>query len=48
MLVDEQHGIPGKIYIKNITPSAIGDWTDGELIKAITLGVNKKGELFLL
>lgn len=44
MLVDEEHGIPGKVYMKNITPAAIGDWTDGELIRAITMGVNKKGE----
>jgi hypothetical protein len=36
--------IPGIIYAKNITPSGIGDWTDGELFRAITTGVNKKGE----
>ena len=37
-------GIPGNVYAKNITPAAIGDWTDGELIRAITQGVNKKGK----
>jgi mono/diheme cytochrome c family protein len=34
-------GIPGNVYAKNITPAAIGSWTDGELIRAITQGVNK-------
>ncbi len=34
-------GFPGVIYAKNITPAAIGKWTDGELIRAITQGVNK-------
>jgi mono/diheme cytochrome c family protein len=29
---------------KNITPAAIGTWTDGELIRAFTVGVNKDGE----
>lgn len=36
--------VPGVIYAKNITPAGIGDWTDGELLRAITAGVNKKGE----
>jgi hypothetical protein len=40
----ENLGLPGSIYAKNITPAGIGDWTDGELIRAITCGVNKKGE----
>ncbi len=34
-------GFPGTIYAKNITPAGIGSWTDGELIRAITQGVNK-------
>lgn len=29
---------------RNITPAAIGSWTDGELIRAFTAGVNKDGE----
>ncbi len=37
-------GFPGNVYAKNITPAAIGTWTDGELIRAITQGVNKDGE----
>jgi hypothetical protein len=35
--------IPGVIYAKNITPAAVGNWTDGELIRAITQGVEKDG-----
>ncbi len=37
-------GMPGNYYASNITPSGIGDWTDGELLRAITAGVNKKGK----
>lgn len=36
-------GVPGVLYAKNITPSGIGDWSDGELIRAITTGVSKDG-----
>ena len=32
------------IYAKNITPAAIGNWTDGELYRLITAGVNKNNE----
>lgn len=38
---DENMGMPGKIYSKNITPAGLENWTDGELIRAITCGVNK-------
>ena len=37
-------GFPGTIYSKNITPAGLGDWTDGEIIRAITTGVNKHNE----
>lgn len=37
-------GLPGDIYGRNITPAALGDWSDGELKRAIVSGVNKKGE----
>jgi mono/diheme cytochrome c family protein len=43
-LFDESLGFPGSFYSKNITPAAIGNWTDGELFRAITSGVNKDGE----
>jgi mono/diheme cytochrome c family protein len=32
------------VYSKNITPAGVGTWTDGELIRAFTTGVNKNGE----
>jgi mono/diheme cytochrome c family protein len=32
------------LYSKNITPAAIGHWSDGELIRAFTEGVTKDGE----
>lgn len=37
-------GFPGVFYSRNITPFGIGDWTDGELYRAITTGVTKSGE----
>jgi hypothetical protein len=43
----EEEGIPGVLYVRNITPAkktGIGNWTDGELMRAITNGVNKDGE----
>ena len=30
-------------YVKNITPSGIGRYTDGELYRVITTGVTKEG-----
>jgi len=39
--------IPGTLYAKNITPdpeTGIGTWTDDELLRAITQGINKKGD----
>ncbi|CAN5811868.1 hypothetical protein BH11BAC3_BH11BAC3_05850 [soil metagenome] len=39
--------IPGTLYAKNITPdkeTGIGDWTDDEIIRAVTQGINKKGD----
>lgn len=37
---EETAGVPGDVYAKNITPAGIGNWTDGELIRAITTGVS--------
>ena len=34
---------PFVMYSKNITPGGVGDWTDGELIRAITTGVSRDG-----
>lgn len=34
---------PGAVYAKNITPAGIGSWTDGELLRAVTVGVSRDG-----
>ena len=36
-------GFPGLVYSKNITPYSLGNWTDGEIFRAITTGVSKDG-----
>lgn len=36
-------GFPGIFYSKNITPQNLGDWTDGEIYRTITTGVDKNG-----
>jgi mono/diheme cytochrome c family protein len=38
---DQKMGFPGVYYASNITPAGIGDWTDGEIFRAITSGVRK-------
>ena len=40
----QDFGFPGKFYAKNLTPEHISNWTDGELFRAITTGVNKDGQ----
>lgn len=37
-------GFPGKFYSKNLTPAHLGSWTDGEIFRAITSGVDKQGK----
>jgi len=37
-------GFPGTLYSSNITPYGLGNWTDGELFRAITTGVTKNGQ----
>jgi mono/diheme cytochrome c family protein len=37
-------GMPGTIHARNITPAAIGDWTDGEIVRALAAGVDKHGD----
>ena len=34
----------GTLYSSNITPSSLKDWTDGEVLRAVTEGVNKDGK----
>ncbi|MDN3205906.1 c-type cytochrome [Algoriphagus sediminis] len=41
---DHQMGFPGVFYAKNITPTGISDYTDGELFRVITTGVDNEGE----
>jgi mono/diheme cytochrome c family protein len=40
---DEEMGLPGTFYARNITPYGVGTWTDGELLRAITEGISKDG-----
>lgn len=39
----EEAGLPGNFYAANLTPFYLGDWTDGEIYRAITAGVTKDG-----
>ena len=41
---DQSLGFPGIYYSANITPAGIGNWTDGEIYRAITTGVRKTGK----
>src|ERR1035437_9435534 len=41
---DQKFGFPGAYVSKNITPFSLGKWTDGEIFRAITCGVNKDGK----
>lgn len=43
-LFDEKVGFPGSFVAKNITPHGLASWTDGEVYRAITVGVRKNGE----
>lgn len=40
---DENLNFPGKMYAPNITPANLGTWTDGEIFRAITGGVDRDG-----
>lgn len=40
----EELGFPGNFYATNLTPAGIGSYTDGELFRAITTGVNPEGK----
>ncbi|MEZ5083063.1 MAG: c-type cytochrome [Bacteroidales bacterium] len=41
---DQRLGLPGKYVSTNLTPYELSDWTDGEIFRAITTGVNKEGK----
>jgi mono/diheme cytochrome c family protein len=36
-------GFPGTFYAANITPAGLSQWSDGEILRAITSGVTRKG-----
>jgi hypothetical protein len=40
---DESTGLPGVVISRNITPAALGDWSDGEIYRAITGGLRRDG-----
>jgi len=40
---DARVNFPGEVYVPNITPYNLKDWTDGEIYRAITTGVKKDG-----
>jgi len=37
-------GFPAEIYAPNLTPTALGGWSDGEIYRAITSGVDRDGK----
>ncbi len=41
---DQTLGLPGLFVSKNITPHGLNRYTDGELLRVITTGVNKEGQ----
>ncbi|GHB75383.1 hypothetical protein GCM10007390_31400 [Persicitalea jodogahamensis] len=41
----KNYGLPGRYYGRNLTPHALKDWSDQELLNAITAGVSKSGKL---
>lgn len=41
---DADDNVPGKIYVPNITPFSLKDWSDGEIFRAITTGERKNGK----
>ncbi len=36
-------GVPGTLYAPNITPAGLKSWTDGQLVRALTCGVDNRG-----
>ncbi|MBP6590418.1 MAG: c-type cytochrome [Chitinophagaceae bacterium] len=36
--------VPGEVTPPNITPAGLKDWSDEEILRAITRGINKKGD----
>src|SRR6185503_9437527 len=36
-------GFPGEIHIANITPAGLAQWSDGEVLRAMTSGISRDG-----
>ena len=43
ILFDEGDNVPGKLYSPNITPFALKNWSDGQILRAITTGESQDG-----
>lgn len=43
-IFDQSQGFPGTFVSKNITPFNLKNWTDGEIYRAVTEGVDKDGK----
>ena len=41
---DQRYGFPGVFYSRNITPYKLSNWTDGEILRTITTGVDKNAD----
>lgn len=41
---DQLKGFPGSYVAQNLTPDHLGSWTDGEIFRTLTTGVNKTGK----
>ena len=41
---DHKSGLPGVVISKNITPYNLGNWSDGEVFRVITGGLQKDGD----
>ncbi|MBA3698956.1 MAG: cytochrome C [Planctomycetes bacterium] len=39
-----ESGVPGMIHAPNVTPAALKEWSDGEILRALVSGVNKRGD----
>ena len=36
-------GFPGEVYPPNLTPAGLGEWSDGEVLRAMTSGISRDG-----
>ncbi|KAA3613350.1 MAG: cytochrome C [Calditrichaeota bacterium] len=43
LFLGDESGFPGNLYSRNITPTTLKNWTDGEIMRAVTSGIGKDG-----